>query len=546
MSREASPETVPVLVAGGSLVGLSAAMFLASRGVACLVVERHHGSALHPRARGFTQRTLEMFDTAGLRHLPEIPASITRLRRVRTESVVAAPTAEVEWTPQSAVRPSAAPAASYSPHTGAAIAQDQLEPLLRQRALELGATLRPGTELVRFEDDGDGVVAWLKDSQGSVQTVRARYLIGCDGNRSVVREALGIARQGVGVLQVMRSVLFRAEELERFRRDGIGQWEIQQPGLDAFLAGYGDGRWVLMFKDDIDRNPAALDAAIQRAVGTPVRAEIITTGRWELTALIADRFSQGRVFLAGDAAHTLPPNRGGCGANTGIADAFNLAWKLAAVLSGQSEDSLLDSYDEERKPVAWMRFQQTFARPDYARFADDAIREIPLLDPIAIELGERYRSSIIDETASDLPLAQRPDEWRGQPGTRAPHRVVTRDGRSISTLDLYGAGWVLVSSSNTWCDAAAHIGARTGVPISSINLPAVLAQNDRALAEQDLGITGGGASLVRPDGVIAWRSIEDDGTVDALERAMDVVARPARRSRDRACSGSGRTGAPRV
>jgi hypothetical protein len=193
-----------------------------------------------------------------------------------------------------------------------------------------------------------------------------------------------------------------------------------------------------------------------------------------------------------------------------------------------------------------MRFQQTFARPDYARFADDAIREIPLLDPIAIELGERYRSSIIDETASDLPLAQRPDEWRGQPGTRAPHRVVTRDGRSISTLDLYGAGWVLVSSSNTWCDAAAHIGARTGVPISSINLPAVLAQNDRALAEQDLGITGGGASLVRPDGVIAWRSIEDDGTVDALERAMDVVARPARRSRDRACSGSGRTGAPRV
>jgi 2-polyprenyl-6-methoxyphenol hydroxylase-like FAD-dependent oxidoreductase len=528
MSQESArelPEAVSVLVIGGSLVGLSAAMFLAARGVGCMVVERHQGNSPHPRARGVQVRSVEMFATAGLRNLPEVPAAFSKLRRVRTESMVATPKEEIDWTPEGAVRPAPAPWAPRSPCSGATLAQDQLEPLLRQRALELGASLCLGTELVRFEDRLDGVVAWLKDSQGAIRTVRADYLVGCDGNQSTVREALGITRQGIGLLQIMRSVLFRAD-LDRYRR-GIGQWEIQQPGLDAFLAGYGDGRWVLMFRDDVEREGTALEAAIQQAIGTPTPAEILTTGRWELTALIADHFRKGRVFLAGDSAHTLPPNRGGYGANTGIADAFNLAWKLAAVVSGQSKISLLDSYEDERKPVAWMRFQQIFARPDYARYVDDTYRAVPLLDPTAIELGELYRSSIIDGTDSDLPIAQLPEDWRGQPGTRAPHRVVTRDGISISTLDLYGAGWVLVSSSVAWCEAATHIRERTGIPLSPINVRAVLGEDDGALVAQDLGIGGRGASLVRPDGVIAWRSVEGDGDVDTLERAVRVVAQPA-------------------
>jgi putative polyketide hydroxylase len=526
MSLKGLPEAVPVLIVGGSLVGLSTAMFLAARGVDCMVVERHQGSSPHPRARGFTQRTLEMFDTAGLRNLPEIPASFTThtVRRVRAESMAGAWMEEIDWTPKGAVSPPEDPLSSRSPHTGAALAQDQLEPLLRQRALELGAVLCLGTEFVRFEDRDDGIVAWLKDSQGTERTVRASFLIGCDGNRSVVREALGITRQGIGILQVMRSVLFRAE-LECYRR-GVGQFEIKQPDLDAFLAGYGDGRWVLMFRDDAERDEAALEAAIQRAIGTPVPAEILTTGRWELTALIADHFRKGRVFLAGDSARTLPPTRGGYGANTGIADAFNLAWKLAAVLSGQSQASLLDSYEEERKPIAWMRFQQTFARPDYARYADDVLRATPLLDPIAVELGELYRSSIIEQGGSDLPPARRPEEWQGQPGTRAPHRVVTRDGAPISTLDLYGAGWVLVSSSEAWCEAATHIQDRTGIPVSPIKLRATLGQDDGVLVEKDLGIGDQGASLVRPDGVIAWRSIQAGGSADALGRVMKAVALP--------------------
>jgi putative polyketide hydroxylase len=518
------PDSVPVIIVGGSLVGLSAAMFLGSRGVRCLVVERHQGSSPHPRARGFTQRTVEMFDTAGLSGcLPQIPTSATKLRRVRTASMVATPTEELDWTPVGAVRSTAATAVERSPHTGAAIAQDRLEPLLRQRAIELGATLCRGTQLVSFEEQEDAVLARLQDGEGSVRTVRADYLIGCDGSHSLVRAALGIARQGPGVIQVMRSVLFWAD-LERFR-GGIGQWEIQQPGMEAFLASYGDGRWILMFRDDVDRDEAALGSAIHRAIGATVPIEIITTGRWELTALIADQFRKGRVFLAGDAAHALPPNRGGYGANTGIADAFNLAWKLASVLSGKSTATLLDSYEEERKPIAWMRFEQIFGRPDYARYADAAQASTPLLDPISIELGELYRSGIIDGGSPDLPPAGLPEEWRGQPGTRAPHRVVTRDGKSMSTLDLYGAGWVLVSGAQAWCEAATQMRGLTGITVTPIHLRRTFGEEAGALVEQDLGIGDRGTSLVRPDGVIAWRSVEG-GAVEALERAIRFVALP--------------------
>jgi putative polyketide hydroxylase len=515
-------ETAPVLVVGGSLVGLSTAMFLGARGVPCVVVERHLGSSAHPRAIGYTQRTLEMFDTASLRGVPEAPPSF-RLRRVRVESLAGRWFDETDWTPRaSAGEAGPAEHAAASPHRGAAFAQDRLEPLLRERARELGATLELGTELVRFEQDAAGVTAWLKSRDGGERRLRASYLVACDGNRSAVREALGIERQGIGVLQVMRSVLFRAD-LTRYQR-GVGQFAIQQPDFDVFLTTYGDGRWVLMFKDDQERDEATLARAIERAIGAAEPFEILTTGRWELTALIADRFSSGRVFLAGDSAHTLPPTRGGYGANTGIADAYNLAWKLSAVLAGQSEPKLLDSYDEERRPVAWLRLRQTFARPDYARYADPVSRETPILDPIAVELGELYRSQIIAGDGAELPPALPPSEWHGQPGTRAPHRSVVIDGRSTSTLELFGRGWVLVSSNPDICAAVTAAQRRLAVEVAALDLRSVLGEVERGLVEQDLGITAAGACLVRPDGVVAWRSTDGGVSREGLEHALGVGA----------------------
>ena len=517
-------ETTPVLIVGGSLVGLSAAMFLAARGVAPVLVERHAGSAIHPRAVGYTARTLELFDAAGLTGIPEVPPSY-RLRRVRAESLAGTWHEETDWTPKAeGAPPQEAADGAFSPHTGAAIAQDKLEPLLRERARALGADLRLGTELVRFTQDADGVTAWLKGSVGPERRIRARYVIAADGHRSAVREALGIGRTGLGLIQVLRSVLFRAD-LERFQR-GVGQFEIQQPGLDAFLTTYGDGRWVLMFKDDRDRDEAELRRGVAMAIGAPVPFESLTTGRWELSARIADRFVEGRVFLAGDAAHTLPPTRGGYGANTGIADAYNLAWKLAAVLAGESAPELLASYDEERRPIAWLRLRQTFARPDYARWADDATRATPILDPVAVELGELYRSRIVP--VAGLPDAQRPDAWRGQPGTRAPHVAVILGGRSASTLDLVGRGWVLVSADARWREAARAMAARIGVVVEAPDLDDVLGAEDRASYLRALGLDEAGASLVRPDGVVAWRATDEAPGDEVLARVMAIAACAAR------------------
>jgi putative polyketide hydroxylase len=520
MSESELEQDVPVLIVGGSLVGLSAAMFLAARGVQCVVVERHKASALHPRAVGFTARTLEMFDTAGLRSVPDAPASF-RLRRMRVESLTGHWFEESEWTPKSAAEIATA---EWSPHTGAAIAQDRLEPMLRERASALGATLHLGTELVRFEDDAGGVTAIIRGADGNERTVRARFMIACDGTRSTVREALAIERHGIGLIQVMRSVLFRAE-LDQYQR-GVQQFEIRQPGLEAFLTTYGDGRWVLMFHDDHERDDASLREAITRAVGKPVPIEILTTGRWELSALIADRYAKGHVFLAGDAAHTLPPTRGGYGANTGIGDAYNLAWKLAAVITGESDARLLDSYDEERRPIAHFRYQQTFARPDYARFADDTLRAIPLVDPVAIEVGEIYRSSVILGAGPELPLARRPEDWRGQPGTRMPHRQVVVNGENKSTLELVGRSWVLVSAGEAWRGAVTRLRDQIGIRLESVDLGEQLASEDRDLVMRDLGIGASGASLVRPDGVVAWRSDDDAPAVPiaTLVEVMKIVA----------------------
>jgi putative polyketide hydroxylase len=186
---------------------------------------------------------------------------------------------------------------------------------------------------------------------------------------------------------------------------------------------------------------------------------------------------------------------------------------------------------EARGGIVWgvRRLASGQLRPDYARYADDALGATPLLDPIAVELGELYRSSIIDNAGSDLPVARLPEEWQGQPGTRAPHRAVLRVGKSLSTLDLYGAGWVLVSGAQAWCEAATHMQERTGIAVTGINLRRAFGDQDGALIEQDLGIGNRGASLVRPDGVIAWRSLEQsDERVDALERAVRMVALPMR------------------
>ena len=512
-----------VLVVGGSLVGLSAALFLAAQGLEAITVERHAGSSPHPRAIGYTPRTMELFCAVGLGgKIPEAPAGF-RLRRVRVSSLAGEPMEETSWTPPV---PRAAPGAPLSPVRGAAIAQDLIEPILRARALELGADIRQSTELADFRQDADGVTARIRARDcGEATTIRAQYMIACDGGDSPIREALNIARSGRGHMRFVRSVLFRAD-LDQYLASGIAQWEIEQPGLRAFLTTYQDGRWVLMFTDDVERGPGMLDAAIRQAIGRDdLPIEIVATGRWDLSALVAERFSSGRVFLAGDAAHQLPPTRGGYGANTGIQDAHNLAWKLAAVLSGCSSPALLDTYDAERRPVAWLRHQQIFARPDYAKDAEGWAQGQPIIDDDAMEFGQLYRSTAVIGAGADLPEARRPDQWCGQPGTRAPHFPIEVDGVPCSFLDRLQRGWLLVAVDPAWRIAAQEARAAGHAVEAAIEGEDFIPQGEAGVAGL-LGTGAAGASLIRPDGVVAWRTCEA-GSAAVLMEAFGRTASAA-------------------
>lgn len=491
-------ETTPVLVVGGGLVGLSASLFLAWRGVPTVLVERHPGSSPHPRAIGYTPRTMELLRAVGVAgRVPPIPPGF-RLRRARVESLAGKWFEESPWTPENARKSTL----EYSPCTGAAVAQDRLEPLLRDRALELGADIRLETELIRLEQDAEGVTAWLRRRDGGESTLRAAYVVAADGHRSPIREALGIGRTGRGHMRTVRSVLFRAP-LDAYLEAGVTQFQIEQEGFSAFLTTYGDGRWVLIFSDDQPRDEATLRAMVGKAIGrTDLPVELITTGRWELSALIADRFSSGRVFLAGDAAHTLPPSRGGYGANTGIEDAHNLAWKLAEVLSGTSTPALLDTYDAERRPIAWLRHQQIFARNDYKAEAAGASEGVRILDDDAMEFGQLYRSAAVLGAGDDLPPAARPEEWAGQPGARAPHAWVERGGERLSTLDLFQRGWVLLAEDERWLPAAKHLG------LEAVRIGADVLPSEPESFRKAFGLEKGGASLIRPDGYVGWRSVD--------------------------------------
>lgn len=521
--------TTYVLVVGGSLVGSSAALFLASQGVPTILVERHAGSSPHPRAIGYTPRTLEVLRAHGLSDsIPEVPASF-RLTRARVESLSGTWFEQSEWTPDKAEQ---GPEIEHSPCGGAAIAQDRLEPILREKARERGADLRMSTELISFDQDAQGVTARVRQRDGLEYTIRAAYLVAADGGKSKLREALGIAVIGRGHMRTVRSVLFRAP-LSSYLERGVSQFEIDQPDFKAFLTTYNDGRWILMLSDDVERDDRALRGAIARAIGRDdLPIELITTGRWELGAVVAERFSQGRVFLAGDAAHCLPPTRGGYGANTGIHDAHNLAWKLAAVYEGRSQPALLDTYSAERQPVAWVRHQQIFARADYKAHALPGALIEPIIDDVAMELGQLYRSTIVLADTRSLPLALRPEEWAGQPGTRAPHLWLERGGARISSLDLFQSGWVLLSEDARWGDAAAAVSSALALTVQGVVVGRDVEAQDIAAYRRAFGVTATGATLVRPDGYVAWRAAElapqpTAALLEALARAS--LANHARR-----------------
>jgi 2-polyprenyl-6-methoxyphenol hydroxylase-like FAD-dependent oxidoreductase len=502
----------PVLIAGGGLTGLAAAAFLAQQGIRSIAVERLKESSPLPRAAFFHMRTMEMFRGLGIEE------------RIREESAK-------EFVPDGALVAMDCVSGrkladiisnlnegvdTVSPCRRWFLNQPRLEPILRERARTAGATVLQGTEILAVRQDAHGVTLRVRDVDGgNERELAGRYLVAADGGHSRIRELLGIGYEGRGAFSKSLTIYFSADLSPWL---GEKPWSIiyvNNPVLAGFFRMNRAGTVGFLGVNtlgDPQRDPdAAVNAAtdvsearmielVRAGVGQadlPVRIDGYS--RWRATAEVAQRFSDGRIFIIGDAAHLMPPN-GGFGGNTGIHDAHNLAWKLAQVIQGHASPRLLDTYSSERRPVAQFTVEQAFSR--YVARTAPWLAASQQTDPIAhdfdIEIGYLYGR---DQVHAD------PRTTRGMPGSRIPHYWLERSGQRISTIDLTGRWLLLVGpEGGDWISATREASAMFhGLPLDAWRVGADLHDPGGKFCEM-LGVQPTGALLVRPDGFVAWRA----------------------------------------
>jgi tetracenomycin A2 monooxygenase-dioxygenase len=395
------------------------------------------------------------------------------------------------------------------------------------------------TELFAFEQHDHGIVARIRDRVTShVEEVSASYLIGADGSHSQIRDMLNIGSHGPGVLQRWMNVIFETD-LEPTLH-GRPVRAVFVTDINGTLVPRGDGRWLMavQYWPEAGQKPEDFTKdycrdLIRHGVGrTDLRIDLVDVRPWDAAAAVADRYVHGRVFLVGDSAHVMPPT-GGFGGNTGIHDAYNLAWKVDSVLRGTAGTRLLDTYDQERRFVADRTVAQALARLR-AWFPDPANKLPPAEDIVADEaviFGYRYRSgAFIPEGADGAEDAfEDPRAPTGRPGSRAPHLLVESEGQRESTVDLFSGDWVLFAGPEgaAWPDAAARMKAARHIDLRC----ETIGDDEDDLRDIEHRWTtayhtdADGAVLIRPDGFIAWRGRDSrPGTQSSLEDALERLA----------------------
>jgi 2-polyprenyl-6-methoxyphenol hydroxylase-like FAD-dependent oxidoreductase len=502
-----------VLIAGAGPAGLTLAINLGQLGVRCEVLDARPAPARVPRAERCGSRAMEIFRQLGFSGrlraagLPgeasldvvDCAGSLARqLQRHRHPSVsdVLATMLEVND-------------GSMPLEPPVIISQYTLEPLLREVAEATPrVTVRFGAELIDFAAASGGVTAMVQTSS-RLRTVRADYLAGCDGADSVVRRTLGVELRGGGRPPMRQALIYCPDLYERIPGGRAIEYHI-----------VGEHPCTLIVQDDtqhfalhapLEGPPlATVFEAVAGAVGQPLSYKVLHEGEWPQQLLLADRYgNDGRVFLAGDAAHPASTS-GGLGLSTAVADAADLAWKLAGTIRGWGGSALLSSYERERRPVAAEAITASLASLTRTGGDEFASGDLP-----EVELGYRYTGSpVISAAPGTAPAGFTPTTW---PGARLPHLWLD-DGNPLH--DLLGGCYTLLrmpgaaaGTDAPWFarELAAAFG-RLGTPLDLLEVTSAAAQ---------VVYAGHRLILVRPDLHVAWRS--GDSQPDPVELAALVT-----------------------
>ncbi|MBO1012455.1 FAD-dependent monooxygenase [Achromobacter sp. SD115] len=580
---------IPVLVVGAGPAGLAATALLAKYGIQTLAITRYPGTANSPRAHITNQRTIEVMRDLGIedRVRAQATPNALMLNNVWATSFAGKELARLQtWGGGDQRRDDYDRA---SPCAMCNIPQHLLEPIILTAAREHGAQFLFNTELKTISQDADGVVAEMVDTiSGEEIRVRAQYAVGADGGNSLVAKQLGFEFDGEMGLGAAISCWLDVDLTPYVQhRPGVLYW-MAEPG-NSYWFGSGTfvcvrpwNEWIMLSMYDKSKGEPDLseDAIVARAravIGVPdIPVKVKSANKWQINHIAARAMGKGRVFLAGDAAHRHPPANG-LGTNTSIQDGFNLAWKLALVLKGQAGPDLLETYSQERQPVArgvvdramksvndmkaiadaigftpgqsaqegWANLDELFSDSGRGRERRAQLDAAVALQNYqfnchGVELGQMYVSSAIVPDGSARRPPERDSELYHQattfPGASLPHAWVEQGRRRISTLDLAGHGrfaLLVGRTDQTWRAAAAQAASVFGIDIAVYSIGAgceVLdIYGDWARLRE---VSESGCLLVRPDRHVAWRKHaapdEHGAAAELLDALQGILGRRAR------------------